>query len=862
VNKFTSFGFTVRNNTRFELFINEAKEIIGLPYSAGSTPAELTGMGRVIGIIDTGIDMSHPDLENKNISLWIDEVSGRQNPYDDYGHGTHLASIAAGTGVNSSGKYKGIAPDASLIVIKACDNWGGCDPSHVALALADILNANPLPDVVSLSFGWSPTLEYCTCTTTHTDYLAVCQNIDNLIARGIPVVAAAGNYGPMPSTIGFPACKDNVIASANSYKRDLDHYKMELFEDYLNPWEEMAKLHIIINVTTDNPPQVFNIELNGSYDLKRGIGIQEPIHPNKWPATIKVQIEGEHKERKCYETYYGRTWWDPGGNKGNAFWEWEETFTTPYPTIVVEVGAEASGARGGPWSCLESRDWWKVYYNDYTCTGIPRSCDSFDPYDYNGCLNQHGCWWKGCNGRLGGLPPTCWSKDQLECNLDPSCYWEACNGIATPCDKRHQEGGKCGTPGTTGCSIVSWDKNEDIYVRMDGTTSTSLKNTPTHDSSRGPTPQGTLKPLLTAPGTDIVAARAHGERLVSEGRCDPYPDNDNYMSCSGTSATAPMISGLITLMKEASAKIGNIPTIQEITEGLKKTDRKVFSEHPNNYEGYGLTNSEKAIDYITNCNLRDEIYLDSTTNPPLCSYNYSSYSSANQKRDYGWSEGSQSCACTVPFDSYITQVSVNQKTSGDICVKSSSNILAEASIKNTGTSPQENWFVGMEFRKVDDYNIPQRNDGVYFIYSNKKSGCFGLPCPAGSGCSLVSDPNNNGILDIGETVKVKCWVPASYWGTTSGTKRIMVWVSENSLNVSGVWWSGALARTNKGSGGEDWPASTRAIVYQCTDWEIASEDEYTDCRYGDCITCAIITWTRTCSPSGCDKESKRTKWCY
>jgi hypothetical protein len=127
---------------------------------------------------------------------------------------------------------------------------------------------------------------------------------------------------------------------------------------------------------------------------------------------------------------------------------------------------------------------------------------------------------------------------------------------------------------------------------------------------------------------------------------------------------------------------------------------------------------------------------------------------------------------------------------------------------------------------------------------------------------LVNDPNNNGILDIGETIKVKCWVPASYWGITLGNERIMVWVFENDLSVNNGLWNGALARTNKGSGKQDWPASARAIVYECSNWKIISQNDYQNCRLGDCYTCTITSWGRTCNPKGSDIEYKTTKACY
>ena len=52
----------------------------------------------VIAVIDTGIDAEHVDLDGGKVIGWYDALNGKANPYDDEGHGTHVSSIAAGTG--------------------------------------------------------------------------------------------------------------------------------------------------------------------------------------------------------------------------------------------------------------------------------------------------------------------------------------------------------------------------------------------------------------------------------------------------------------------------------------------------------------------------------------------------------------------------------------------------------------------------------------------------------------------------------------------------------------------------------------------------------------------------------------------
>ncbi|WP_048150637.1 S8 family serine peptidase [Thermococcus sp. AM4] len=189
--------------------VKVAVETEGLDESAAQVMATnmwnlgYDGSGITIAIIDTGIDASHPDLQGKVIG-WKDLVNGKTTPYDDQGHGTHVASIAAGTGAASNGKYKGMAPGAKLVGIKVL----GADGSgSISTIIEGVDWAVQNKDkygirVINLSLGSSQ-------SSDGTDSLS--QAVNNAWDAGIVVCVAAGNSGPDKYTIGSPAAASKVI---------------------------------------------------------------------------------------------------------------------------------------------------------------------------------------------------------------------------------------------------------------------------------------------------------------------------------------------------------------------------------------------------------------------------------------------------------------------------------------------------------------------------------------------------------------------------------------------------------------------------------------------------------------------------
>jgi len=174
-----------------------------------------TGAGVGVAVIDSGIASWHDDLTsrtpatypygNQRVAAFVDFVNGQTTPYDDDGHGTHVAGIIAGNGYDSNGRNAGVAPDASLVVLKALDGNGAGTISNVIEALDWVLanRAQYNIRVVNLSVGAAIRESYWTDPLT----LAA----KRLVDAGVVVVAAAGNLGnnaaggPQYGGIGAPA---------------------------------------------------------------------------------------------------------------------------------------------------------------------------------------------------------------------------------------------------------------------------------------------------------------------------------------------------------------------------------------------------------------------------------------------------------------------------------------------------------------------------------------------------------------------------------------------------------------------------------------------------------------------------------
>jgi serine protease AprX len=150
-----------------------------------------TGVG--IAVIDSGAAASHTDLADGSgaprIVQFVDFVNNATAPYDDFGHGSHVAGIVAGNGFDSGGLRTGIAPGARLLVLKVLDGNGRGRLSDLIAAFDYVVASRTVfgTRVVNVSIG-AGVYESC-----EIDLLTIAAK--RVTEAGIVVVAAAGNNG-------------------------------------------------------------------------------------------------------------------------------------------------------------------------------------------------------------------------------------------------------------------------------------------------------------------------------------------------------------------------------------------------------------------------------------------------------------------------------------------------------------------------------------------------------------------------------------------------------------------------------------------------------------------------------------------
>ena len=160
---------------------------IGATWVADRLGFDGTGIG--VAVVDSGVAAWHEDLAGNRVVHFADFVNRQSQPYDDYGHGTHVAGIIAGSGQSSAGARRGIAPGAHIVALKALDAEGDGNVSHVIAAIDYAVRHRATFNIriINLSVAAAVYESYQTDPLT--------QAARRAVDAGIIVITAAGNLG-------------------------------------------------------------------------------------------------------------------------------------------------------------------------------------------------------------------------------------------------------------------------------------------------------------------------------------------------------------------------------------------------------------------------------------------------------------------------------------------------------------------------------------------------------------------------------------------------------------------------------------------------------------------------------------------
>jgi subtilisin family serine protease len=229
----------------------------GTPMDVGATTLwnqGITGAGVRVAVLDTGLDPSHPDLDDLDFKHWrvvpgpakvfavrnfVGSTCDPANTLDGHGHGTHVSGIATGTGEGAAvatddGKYAGVAPGAELVVGKVMTDTGVGINSDLAAAMEamalpeDVANCQFGADVVNMSLGTEsrPGRLNTDGGVDELGQLFLSHILNTLAVRyGTVFVASAGNSGPFIGSVletpGSAAQALSVGATSKDY--DVNH---------------------------------------------------------------------------------------------------------------------------------------------------------------------------------------------------------------------------------------------------------------------------------------------------------------------------------------------------------------------------------------------------------------------------------------------------------------------------------------------------------------------------------------------------------------------------------------------------------------------------------------------------------------
>lgn len=295
----------VHENAHITAQMNKARKIVN------GENTGYTGENVTVAVLDTGIsplkDFTFPV---NRIIAFKDFINGRNHPYDDNGHGTHVSGIACGNGSLSKGIFRGIATGANIVSVKILNSDGNGNLADVLAGIQWIIDNRKKYNIriANLSIGTESAAE------AENDPLV--KAVNYAWDAGIVFVIAAGNNGPRPYSITSPGISRKAV-TVGAYNDEQE--VRTIFGDKIVNYSGRGPTRECIvkpdtvapsDIVSCFPPEIKSTEDNRTskyYTRLSGTSMSTPVvsgaialllqkYPNLTPNEVKLGI------KKCCRT--------------------------------------------------------------------------------------------------------------------------------------------------------------------------------------------------------------------------------------------------------------------------------------------------------------------------------------------------------------------------------------------------------------------------------------------------------------------------------------------------------------------------------------------------------------------------------
>ena len=265
-------------------------DLPGLDGDGDGDPGSYSSRDMVAAVIDSGIDPSMPDLGGGKVIGFKDLVNGRAAAYDDFGHGSIVSAVLAGSGA-SGPEGRGVAPAAALVGVKVVDKDANSSLGLIAQGIQWAVDHRAEFGIRAINLSIGAPDAACPDGTD-----VASKAVDAAVAAGLVVVAAAGNFGPNPCTVKAPGAAASALTVGSLSDPSAQGFAMSWFSSRGPTADGRAKPDVVApgyNVVAPTP--------DGDYVAESGTSVASPFttgaalllldaNPALTPAQVKDAI--------------------------------------------------------------------------------------------------------------------------------------------------------------------------------------------------------------------------------------------------------------------------------------------------------------------------------------------------------------------------------------------------------------------------------------------------------------------------------------------------------------------------------------------------------------------------------------------